>query len=220
MTDQASQESPAAAIERTHQAILDEGAVLCIRMSAGAEVMAACRAAIAGGLRVLEITLTTPNALAVIAELAREEGVIVGAGTVLDAEQVEAVAEARGAFVFSPVCDAAVLAAATRLGLLAVPGASTPTEVLSAHRLGAAMVKVFPAGALGGPNYLRAIRGPLPDIPLIPTSGPDADTIGEYFAAGAAVVGVAKDVFPPGFKVSEVQSAAARVRAALDAARG
>ena len=90
----------------------------------------------------------------------------------------------------SPVFDAEVVAAAHQHGLLAVPGAATPTEILTAHRSGARLVKVFPAAALGGPSFLKAVRGPLPNIPLVPTSGPTADTLADYFAVGASAVGI------------------------------
>jgi 2-dehydro-3-deoxyphosphogluconate aldolase/(4S)-4-hydroxy-2-oxoglutarate aldolase len=138
---------------------------------------------------------------------------------VLTPDEVRAVAEAGGRFVLSPVFDRAVVDEAHRLGLLAVPGASTPTEILAAHRHGARMVKVFPAAALGGAAYLRAIRGPLPDIPLVPTNGITAATIADYVAAGAVVVGVGGEVFPPNFTLDHVEAASRRVRHAMDAAR-
>jgi len=176
-------------------------------------------AAVRGGLSLLEITLTTPGALRAIEALSRENGAIPGGGTVLTPDEVRAVAEAGGRFVLSPVFDRAVVDEAHRLGLLAVPGASTPTEILAAHRHGARMVKVFPAAALGGAAYLRAIRGPLPDIPLVPTNGITAATIADYVAAGAVVVGVGGEVFPPNFTLDHVEAASRRVRHAMDAAR-
>jgi 2-dehydro-3-deoxyphosphogluconate aldolase/(4S)-4-hydroxy-2-oxoglutarate aldolase len=106
-----------------------------------------------------------------------------------------------------------------RLGMLAVPGGGTATEILAAHRTGAALVKVFPAAALGGPEFLRKIRGPLPHGPLVPTSGPSADTIADYLDAGAVAVGLGGEVFAPGFTPDTVETAARRIRAAMDAAR-
>ena len=120
----------------------------------------------------------------------------------------------------SPVLDPAVVEEAHRLGLLAVPGAGSATEILAAHRLGARLVKVFPSGPLGGPDFLRKVRGPLPDIPLVPTSGPTIDTVAEYVAAGAVAVGVGSEIVPEGFTLAGVEAAARRMRAALDAARG
>jgi 2-dehydro-3-deoxyphosphogluconate aldolase/(4S)-4-hydroxy-2-oxoglutarate aldolase len=206
-------------IERIVRDVLADGVFLCVRLGAGAPIVDACRAAVRGGLSVLEITLTTPGALEAMATLARDEHAIAGGGTVLTRDDVRAVAEAGGRFALSPVFDPEVVEEAHRLGLLAVPGASTATEILAAHRSGARLVKVFPAAALGGPAYLRAIRGPLPDIPLVPTNGITAETIIDYVAAGAVAVGVGGDVFPPGFTLEHVQNAARRIRDAMDAAR-
>ena len=117
----------------------------------------------------------------------------------------------------SPVFDGSVVDAAHRLGLLAVPGAATPGEILTAYQGGAKLVKVFPSAALGGPAFLKAVRGPLGHIPLVPTSGPTAESLAEYFAVGAAAVGIGGEVFPPGFTLDHVQDAAQRVRQAVEA---
>lgn len=215
----ASRPGPDERIERTRRALLEDGAVLCVRLSDGAGLVDLARAAVAGGLRVLELTLTTPGALDAMRALAHDEHALVGGGTVLEVAHVEAVAAAGGRFVFSPVHDPAVLEAARARGLLAVPGAATPTEILAAHHAGARIVKVFPAGALGGPGYLRALRGPLPHVSLLPTSGPTADTLAEYLAAGAVAVGIGAEVIAPGVGPAQVTAAAARVRTALDVAR-
>jgi 2-dehydro-3-deoxyphosphogluconate aldolase/(4S)-4-hydroxy-2-oxoglutarate aldolase len=200
------------------QDLLREGAVLAVRLPAGADLMGACRAAVRGGVRVLEITLTTPGALEAIALLSREPGVIAGAGTVLTVDEARAVAKAGGRFALSPVFEPAAMEEARRLGLLAIPGAGSATEILAAHRHGAPVVKVFPSGALGGPAFLRAVRGPFPAIPLLPTSGPTADNLAGYFEAGAAAVGIGgAEFFPAGWTPASVEAAARRVRAALDA---
>lgn len=204
----------------TLQEVLKEGAVLAVRLGEGEDLPGACLAAMRGGLRALEITLTTPGALQAIAALAREPGAIAGAGTVLTAADARAVAEAGGRFALSPVFDPDMLAEAQRLGLLAIPGAGSATEILAAHRCGAPVVKVFPSGALGGPAFLRAVRGPLPNIPLLPTSGPTADNLASYFEAGAAAVGVGgMEFFPKGWNAAHVQAAAKRVRQAIDSGR-
>jgi 2-dehydro-3-deoxyphosphogluconate aldolase / (4S)-4-hydroxy-2-oxoglutarate aldolase len=208
------------AIEHTARAVRADGVFLCVRLGRGVPLVDACRAAVRGGLSLLEITLTTPEALRAIETLAKEDGVIAGGGTVLTPDEVRAVADAGGRFALSPVFDRDVVDEAHRLGLLAVPGASTPTEILAAHRHGAHMVKVFPAAALGGAGYLRAIRGPLPDIPLVPTNGITAATIADYVAAGAVAVGVGGEVFPPEFALDHVEAASRRIRRAMDAARG
>jgi 2-dehydro-3-deoxyphosphogluconate aldolase/(4S)-4-hydroxy-2-oxoglutarate aldolase len=119
----------------------------------------------------------------------------------------------------SPVFDAGVVAESHRLGLLAIPGTGTATEILAAHRAGARLVKVFPAGPLGGPDFLRKVRGPLPHIPLVPTSGPAAETIADYVAAGAVAVGVGSEVLGDGRSHERIERSARRVRAAMNAAR-
>ena len=207
------------AVEKTLHDVLADGVFLCVRLGADTPLIEACRAAVRGGLSLLEITLTTPGALRAIETLAKEEGAIAGGGTVLTPEDARRVADAGGRFALSPVFDPGVVDEAHRLGLLAVPGTSTPTEILAAHRHGARLVKVFPAAALGGPAYLRAVRGPLPDVPLVPTNGIVAETIADYLQAGAVAVGVGGDVFPPGFTLEHVEKAAGRVRAAMNAAR-
>ena len=206
-------------IDRAVRDVLADGVFLCVRLGADAPLVDACRAAVRGGLSVLEITLTTAGALDAIATLARDESAIVGGGTVLTRDDARAVADAGGRFALSPVFDPDVVEEAHRLGLLAVPGTSTPTEILAAHRSGARMVKVFPAAALGGAAYLRAVRGPLPHIPLVPTNGITADTVAQYFAAGAVAVGVGGEVFPDGFTLKHVEESSRRIRAAVDRAR-
>jgi 2-dehydro-3-deoxyphosphogluconate aldolase/(4S)-4-hydroxy-2-oxoglutarate aldolase len=206
------------AVDKTLQEVRREGAVLAVRLKAGDDLLGVCRAAARGGVRVLEITLTTPGALDAIAALSREPGVIPGGGTVLTAEDARNVARAGGRFALSPVFDPAAMEEARRLDLLGIPGAGSATEILAAHRHGAPVVKVFPSAAIGGPAFLRAIRGPFPDIPLLPTSGPTAETLASYFEAGAFAVGVGgAEFFPPGFTLASVEAAARRLRTALDA---
>ncbi len=206
-------------IERTLAEVLEEGVVLCVRLGAGFPLVEACRAAVRGGLKALELTLTTPGILEAMKTLAASPGALAGGGTVLTPQEVRDVAAAGGRFVLSPVFNPEVVDEARRLGLLAVPGASTPTEILAAWRHGARLVKVFPSGPLGGPAYLRLIRGPFPDIQLLPTSGPTSETLGEYFKSGAAAVGIGPEVFPVGFTLESVEAAARRVRAAVQAWR-
>ncbi|MFK7961104.1 MAG: bifunctional 4-hydroxy-2-oxoglutarate aldolase/2-dehydro-3-deoxy-phosphogluconate aldolase [Phycisphaerales bacterium] len=207
------------AAPQTLQAVLADGAVVCIRQPNADAAHAAADAAIAGGLTVIEVTLTTPGALDLMRGLAAREGVLTGGGTVLSPGDLDAVADAGGRFAFSPVFDAAVLARGTERGVLVVPGAMTPTEILTAHRAGAPMVKVFPSAAIGGPAWLRAVRGPLPDIPLIPTSGPTAETIPDWLAAGASAVGVAGDLFGANWTPASATAAAQAIRTTIDACR-
>lgn len=209
----------AESVEHTVRDVLADGVFLCVRLGPGAPLVEACRAAVRGGLSLLEITLTTPGALQAIEIMAKEDGVVAGGGTVLTPEDARRVADAGGRFALSPVFDPDVVDEAHRLGLLVVPGTSTPTEILAAHRHGARLVKVFPAAPLGGAAYIRAVRGPLPHIPLVPTNGITAETIADYVGAGAVAVGVGGDVFPPGFTLDHVEAASRRIRAAMDAAR-
>jgi 2-dehydro-3-deoxyphosphogluconate aldolase/(4S)-4-hydroxy-2-oxoglutarate aldolase len=205
------------AIESTLQTIYTRGIILCIRLGPGAPVIDAARAAASGGLTVIEMTLTTPGALEAIRKLAGDDRLLVGAGTVMTASDVIRVADAGARFALSPVFDEEVLHEAERRGVLFIPGAATPTEIVAAYRKGARAVKVFPAAALGGPDFIRAVRGPLPQVPIIPTSGPSAETMAEYLAAGASAVGVGNEVFHPGFTLESATAAARRVRAAFDA---
>jgi 2-dehydro-3-deoxyphosphogluconate aldolase/(4S)-4-hydroxy-2-oxoglutarate aldolase len=206
-------------IERTLTEALEDGVFLAVRLRDGDHALEGCKAAIRGGLRLMEVTLTTPGALDVIHALAIEGECVAGAGTVLTVEDARAVAKAGARFAMSPVFDAAVVAEIHRLGLLAIPGTGTATEILAAHRAGARLVKVFPSGPLGGPDYLRKVRGPLPHVPLVPTSGPTAETIGDYVAAGAVAVGVGGEVLADGFDAARVEQAARWIRSAMDRAR-
>jgi 2-dehydro-3-deoxyphosphogluconate aldolase/(4S)-4-hydroxy-2-oxoglutarate aldolase len=207
------------AIERTRDEVLEDGVILCARMNEGDAIVDACRAAIRGGLRVLEITLTTPGAFEAIGALAADGDAVVGAGTVLTVEQAREVKAAGGRFVLSPVFDPAVIAEAHRLEMLAVPGTASPTEILAAYHSGARLIKVFPIGALGGPTFLRAVRGPFPDIPLAATNGPTAESLGDYFAAGALTVGLGGEVFHEGYTLASIEAAARRVRQAVQTYR-
>jgi 2-dehydro-3-deoxyphosphogluconate aldolase/(4S)-4-hydroxy-2-oxoglutarate aldolase len=206
-------------VEETLRRFLDDGVALCIRLGPGAPLVDLCRAAVRGGLTVLEMTLTTPGALDAMATLARDPDTLVGGGTVLTPDDARAVHRAGGRFTLSPVFAPDAIDEATRLGMLAIPGAATPTEILKAHRHGVRLVKVFPSGALGGPQFLRAVRGPFPKIALLPTNGPNADNLADYFDAGAAAVGIMADVFPPGFTIASVESGARKVRQAVAAWR-
>jgi 2-dehydro-3-deoxyphosphogluconate aldolase/(4S)-4-hydroxy-2-oxoglutarate aldolase len=143
------------------------------------------------GIRSLELTLTTAGALDVVARLAARvpEGTDVGVGTVLTADGVDRAVDAGARFVVSPSVDVAVIEAAARHGIASYPGAFTPTEISTAWNAGATAVKLFPAGSLG-PAYLRAVRAPLPDVPVVPTGGVAVDDAGAWLAAGAVAVGV------------------------------
>jgi 2-dehydro-3-deoxyphosphogluconate aldolase/(4S)-4-hydroxy-2-oxoglutarate aldolase len=151
-------------------------------------------AAVRGGFRVLEVTLSVPGAVELIADLAKDTRLLVGAGTVLTVEQVRTAAKAGARFLVSPVLDDDVLAEATKLGCAMIPGCATPTELWKAHRAGAPMQKLFPAPA-GGPTWLRSVLAPMPFLRVIPTNGVDADNAAEWLAAGAFAVGCVRALF-------------------------
>lgn len=173
------------------QEILSSKVIAVIRMSEAAKVAAVAAALRRGGVRALEVTMTVPGAVGIIRELARtkEPGVLIGAGTVLDAAAANDVIEAGADFVVSPVTDAGVIRACRGAGVLVAPGAFTPTEIMAAWGAGADIVKVFPATSLG-PQFFRDVRGPLPDVRLMPTGGVTLENAREFIAAGAVAVGI------------------------------
>lgn len=175
----------------------EEGAIAILRTSSADRVRPAMEAAISGGFRIVEITLNTPDALRRIAELAQREEVIVGAGTVLEVEQVKAAVDAGARFVVSPVVDPRVIETVLELGAIPIPGTLTPTEMLSAVRAGAPLQKLFPAPE-NGPDHVRACLGPMPFLRLVPTSGVDEQNAARYFECGAFAVGFVRSLFDPG----------------------
>jgi 2-dehydro-3-deoxyphosphogluconate aldolase/(4S)-4-hydroxy-2-oxoglutarate aldolase len=178
------------------------------------------------GIRAVELTFTTPGVLDAIAAAAAHgyEGIALGAGTVLTADDARRAVDAGAGYLISPTVTPEVLAEGARLGVPVVPGAMTPTEILAAHIAGAAMVKVFPCGEIGGPGYIRAVRGPLPNIPLLPTGGVAIDTATEYLSAGAAAVGIGSplqgDAAAADGDLSALRERATRLVANLADARG
>jgi Entner-Doudoroff aldolase len=174
--------------------IREARALAILRCNDHAAGRQALDAAVRGGFRVLEVTLSTPGAVEMIADYAKDDRLLIGAGTVLTVEQARAAAQAGARFLVSPVVDDDVLAEATRLGCLVIPGCATPTELWRAHRAGAAAQKLFPLPA-GGPTWLRSVLAPMPFLRVIPTNGVDADNAAEWLAAGAFAVGVNRALF-------------------------
>jgi len=172
------------------------GIVPVIRAPSPELALLACEAILAGGISVFEITMTIPDAPAVIRALRDRLGgrALIGAGTVLDAADARACIEAGAEFIVSPGFDPATIAAAHEAGIAAMPGALTPTEVIAAWKAGADVVKIFPASALGGASYLRALKGPLPQIKLMPTGGVNLNTAKDFLAAGAVALGVGSEL--------------------------
>jgi 2-dehydro-3-deoxyphosphogluconate aldolase/(4S)-4-hydroxy-2-oxoglutarate aldolase len=152
----------------------------------------AARAIHAGGIRLIEVTMTVPNALRVLEELGTVLGdeVVLGAGTVLDAETARVCVSAGARFIVSPAFDPATVETVRTLEAVSIPGALTPTEIVTAARAGADCFKLFPCSAVGGPGYLKALRGPLPDIKLVATGGVHLENVVAYLEAGATAVGL------------------------------
>lgn len=157
-------------------------------------VRPALEAAIAGGFRIVEVTLTTPDALEHIAALSERHGIVVGAGTVLGVDAAKEAMAAGARFLVSPVTDPQVITFCRQHDLVSVPGTLTPTEMMTAHRAGADLVKLFPAPA-NGPEFVRAVRGPLPFLRIFPTSGVTEENVDAWFAAGAFGVGFVASLF-------------------------
>ncbi len=167
------------------------GVVAVIRLKDAGALGAVVDALAAGGVRALEVTMTVPGAIELIREIAPSlpPDVVLGAGTVLDAETAQAAIEAGARYVVSPVFREEVLRACHRFDVAALPGCFTPTEILGAWEAGADVVKVFPATALG-PGYFRDLRGPFPQLRLMPTGGVSLANAGEWIRAGAVAIGV------------------------------
>jgi 2-dehydro-3-deoxyphosphogluconate aldolase/(4S)-4-hydroxy-2-oxoglutarate aldolase len=172
--------------------IAEEGIVPVIRAATPDLALRAARAVMAGGISVFEITMTVPDAPDVIRALVRELGdrALVGAGTVLNAAAAHQCIDAGAAFVVSPGLDPDTVIEAHGRGVPAMPGALTPTEVIAAWNLGADVVKIFPISAVGGAKYLRALKGPLPQVKMLPTGGITAANAAEFLAAGAVALGI------------------------------
>jgi len=183
-------------IKETVAKVGELGVVLVVRAKGDENTMKGLEAMVNGGVKALEITFSVPNAPEVIRAVKARfgDGVLLGAGTVLSAEQARNAAEAGAAFLVAPNIDPQVMAAAKKLGVPMMPGAFTPSEVVSAWQQGASVVKIFPA-SVGGPDYLKAIRAPLPHIPLMPTGGVDDKTAPEFIAAGAFALGAGSNLF-------------------------
>jgi len=179
--------------------IEEVGIVPVIRLPSAELAARAAEALFAGGIPIFEITLSVPDAPAVIRSLVERFGAraLVGAGTVLDAERARACIDAGAAFIVSPGTDLHTIEAARARGVAVMPGALTPTEVLSAWNAGAEFVKVFPCSALGGASYLRALKAPLPHVKLLPTGGVNLETARDYIMAGAAALGVGSELVDP-----------------------
>ena len=178
--------------------VLDSGIVAVVRAPDGDQLVHVARALADGGVDVVEITMSVPNALDVLRQIRQELGerLLLGAGTVLDAETARAVLLAGAEFIVAPTLNLDVIRLCRRYGKLVMPGAFTPTEILTAWEAGADIVKVFPADVVG-PAFFKALRGPLPQIRLMPTGGVDLTTAADFLKAGACCLGIGGQLVEP-----------------------
>lgn len=178
------------------QTIRDVGIIPVVRAQSADEAMQAIDAIRAGGIPLLEITMTVPGAVGLIEEVIKRYGdeALVGAGTVLDGETARACILAGAQFVVSPALNVETIEVCRHNDVAVMPGALTPTEVVQAWTAGADFVKVFPAGAVGGASYIRSLKAPLPQIELVPTGGVSLKTAADFIQAGASALGVGADL--------------------------
>jgi 2-dehydro-3-deoxyphosphogluconate aldolase/(4S)-4-hydroxy-2-oxoglutarate aldolase len=183
-------------IETTQQTIERVGLIPVLRARNAGQAHAVVQAMIAGGITIVEVTMTVPGALDVLKELKSEYGakLLLGSGTVTTPKEAEATVEAGAEFVVSPSLHPDVIAKTRALGKLSIPGALTPTEVITAWRAGADFVKVFPCSAVGGASYLKSLIAPFPHLKLIPTGGVTIETAAAFLQAGARALGVGSDL--------------------------
>jgi 2-dehydro-3-deoxyphosphogluconate aldolase/(4S)-4-hydroxy-2-oxoglutarate aldolase len=156
----------------------------------------AMQAAIRGGFKVIEFTLTIPGVFDLVKDFSSREGLVVGTGTVMNVKDAQQSVEAGARFLVSPVVDEAVIGAANQLGVASMPGTHTPTEMLRAHRAGAELCKLFPSPN-GGPDWVRAVLGPMPFLKIVPTHGVNQHNAGDWIAAGAYATGFVAPLFVP-----------------------
>jgi 2-dehydro-3-deoxyphosphogluconate aldolase/(4S)-4-hydroxy-2-oxoglutarate aldolase len=183
-------------IDNAISKIQEIGIVPVVRAANLDEARRAVDAICTGGIPVIEITMTVPNAPAMIQELVKHYGtnVLAGAGTVTTAKQAEICLDAGAQFLVSPGLSVAVLQTAAQRGILAIPGALTPTEVMTALEAGARLIKIFPCASAGGAKHIKALKAPFPETRLIPTGGVNVTNAAEYIAAGAFALGVGADL--------------------------
>ncbi|PYY17659.1 MAG: 2-dehydro-3-deoxyphosphogluconate aldolase [Acidobacteria bacterium] len=205
--------------EEVRARVLEVGIVPVVRASSAKHAIVAAVAVAAGGISIVEVTMTVPGAINAIKQLIKTLGneVIVGAGTVLDAEAALQCFDAGAEFLVTPGLDLGTIKAANNAGKLIMAGALTPTEVITAWRGGADFVKVFPASAMGGAAYLKALRGPLPQVPLVPTGGVNLNTAADFLRAGASALGVGGElVLAAALKSGDVAQITALARKYLE----
>ena len=184
-------------IETVAAGITASGMVPAIRVPSAEDAVFAATILARGGISLVELTMTVPDGVGVIASLRRSHpNLLVGAGTVLDLKTAEACLDAGAAFLTSPGFEPDVVAFANSRNVMVIPGVMSPTEVMMASKAGAGFVKVFPCAQLGGPGYIQALRRPFPHVPMIASGGVTQQTAGEFIRAGAAAVGIREELIP------------------------
>jgi 2-dehydro-3-deoxyphosphogluconate aldolase/(4S)-4-hydroxy-2-oxoglutarate aldolase len=176
--------------------IVEIGIVPVVRASSCREALIAAEAVSEGGIPIVEITMTVPGAVEVIGELAKSNSskILIGAGTVLDVETAQRCRDAGAKFIVTPALNLETIEFAAKENIVIMAGALTPTEIVKAWKAGSDFVKVFPCGQVGGAKYIKAIKGPLPQIPLVPTGGVNLNTAAEFLEAGAEALGVGSEL--------------------------
>jgi 2-dehydro-3-deoxyphosphogluconate aldolase/(4S)-4-hydroxy-2-oxoglutarate aldolase len=207
--------------ERVVERLRAGGVIAILRLAAAGDLVPAAEAIAAGGVTAIEFTLTTPGAVRALGPARAQlgPGVALGVGTVLTREKAEEAIAAGAEFVVAPNLCPVVIDACRAAGVPVIPGAFSPTEVAAAWDAGASLVKVFPVGSVG-PRYIRDLRGPFPDIPMVPTGGVSLDGVAAYLQAGAAAVGVGSEMVPKDLLARRAfPEITARARAFADAVR-
>lgn len=183
--------------EEVHARIEDVGIIPAVRVSSAEDALFAAEAVSSGGIPIVELTMTVPGAMELISELARNSpDTVVGAGTVLDVDTARRCVEAGAGFLTSTGFDPEIVEYARAQDIAVIPGALTPTEVIMAWNAGADFVKIFPCSQVGGAGYIRALKAPLPQVPLIASGGVNQQTATDFILAGAVALGVGADLIP------------------------
>ena len=200
--------------------LLNPGVIAVVRAKRADQAVPLAEALVAGGVIAVEITMTTPNAIAAIKEASSKlcDRALIGVGTVLDEATCQAAIDAGAQFIVSPICRRELVPIAQKAGKPIMLGSYTPTEAQLAYEAGSDFIKIFPADTLG-PNYIKALRAPLPHLKIVPTGGVDLKTIGDFFKAGVAAVGagsslISKDVLEKDDWATLTKTAAEFVKAA------
>ena len=182
----------------TRARIEEIGIIPAVRLSSAEDALFAAAAVSSGGVPIVEVTMTVPGAVRVIQELARQNAqMIVGAGTLSDVEMAHRCVDAGAAFLTSPGLDLEIVEYGLKRGVVVIPGALTPTEVTAGWKAGADFVKIFPCSQVGGPSYIKALKGPFPHVPLIAAGGVNQQTVSDFILAGAAGIGIGANLIQP-----------------------